>query len=694
MKPNPLRALILISGILTSLSLAEEVAGQIPPDTILTDTIPRPVFRLLGLTVLVPRPVSTTGGASAVEVILDSMVVRPAPTLEQVLREMPLIQIRRNSRGEAQPALRGGEDRQIAILMDGVPLTLGWDARTDLSVIPMTAAQRVTLIRGLSSVLHGPNVLGGVVEVDVARGADRQQAPGAFRVDLGLDHTGARGLGVSGGTLVETSGGEWVFRAGAGHQSRDGFVLPNGAAEVDGIDTALLSQDGDLITNTDSERFDGFFSARFRTESGRWMSLSSSGFKAERGVAPEAHVEDPRLWRYPEQARMVTAVSAGTGQRSTAWGEGDLEASLGLDLGSTEIEEFATVAYEDVTATESSDDLTLTVRLIGDHSLSEDGELRTALTYADVRHDEVLDGVEENSYRQRLWSFGSEAEWRFGDLLGTQMSRLTLGAAIDGADTPETGGKPALGTLWDWGGRVGFTTLAGSQNVLFHGAVSRRTRFPALRELYSGALGRFVPNPDLRPEVLLGGELGFTLDGNRVGLQAVGFHQRLEDGIVRSSVSTPEGKKYKRINQDQVRSTGLELLASGSLGGVALSGDLTLQRVRGIGPAGDEVKLEYEPKVAGKVAAMVPLPLEVEGGAAARFMGEQYCENPDVGGLQTLDGSQHLDLSLRRAFQFGGGTLGKMEASVNVDNVTDAVVWDQCGLPQPGRTMRVQFRLW
>ena len=34
--------------------------------------------------------------------------------MDQVLRAMPLIQIRQNSRGEMQPALRGSEDRQIA----------------------------------------------------------------------------------------------------------------------------------------------------------------------------------------------------------------------------------------------------------------------------------------------------------------------------------------------------------------------------------------------------------------------------------------------------------------------------------------------------------------------------------------------------------------------------------------------------
>ncbi len=670
--------------------------GQIP-DSLKADTTRNPLYEVRGVTVMVPRPVSTTGGVSAVEVELDSMAVQPAPTLEQVLREMPLIQIRRNSRGEAQPALRGGEDRQIAVLVDGVPLTLGWDARTDLSVIPVSAAQSLNLIRGLSSVLHGPNVLGGVVELDVARGAERQRPPRPLQVDLGVDQTGARSIGLTGGRFLETSDGSWVLRGGIGHQARDGFVLPHGAGRGDGQDPALLSEDGDLRLNTDDTRYDGFLSARDLSDTGRWVSLSASGFSAERGVAPEAHVEDPRLWRYPAQSRFLTALSGGTGQRSTAWGEGDLEGSLGIDIGSTEIDEFETAGYQEIVGGEDSDDLTLTLRLLGDHSLGRSGEIRGAFTYADVNHDEVLDGVEKNSYRQRLWSLGGEAEFEFEGLSGVGGpggTRVTLGLALDGADTPETADKPRVDPLWDWGGRIGATTLVFRDQVLLHGAVSRRTRFPALRELYSGALGRFEPNPDLKPESLVGGELGFTLNGLGLELQAVGFYQRLSDQIVRTSVQTAEGRKFKRVNQDEVRSVGLELLASGKLGLLGLSGDLTVQRTRGYSENGDEIRLEYEPEVAGKLGGTLPLILDLEGSASARFVGSQYCENPELGGLQAFDGSRHLDLGLSRVFGFGPETGRQAAVTLRLNNATDSVVLDQCGLPQPGRTFQIQLRVW
>ena len=68
--------------------------------------------------------------------------------------------VRRNSRGEMELSVRGSDSRQAAVLMDGVPLTLGWDHRADPSLVPLGGVERITLVRGLQSLLHGPNVLG------------------------------------------------------------------------------------------------------------------------------------------------------------------------------------------------------------------------------------------------------------------------------------------------------------------------------------------------------------------------------------------------------------------------------------------------------------------------------------------------------------------------------------------------------
>lgn len=667
--------------------------AQNPPDSLPADSV-----RLLGgITVSVARPALTSGGSSSVVVDLDSLTAAAAaPSMEQVLRSMPLIQIRTNSRGEAQPALRGSEDRQIAIMMDGVPLTLGWDHRTDMSIIPLTAARSVTLVRGLSSVLYGPNTLGGVVEVDVARAQSRVGSVDPLSMGLSMDQTGGTGLSLTGGHLVDRERSQWVLRGGAGYEERNGVPVASGASDSPGIRSQFLSGDA-LRLNSDSRRADGFFMARYRADGGAWASFSGSGYDVERGVPPEAHQDEPRLWRYPDQSRVIAAVTGGTGQRSTAYGTGDLEASVGVDVGSSRIEQFATETYQTVEEAEDADDAVLTVRLLGDHTLGSRGELRGSATYADVNHKEVIwtdpsdcCGV-SNDYRQRLWSVALETEWSFGS---SGLSSVTLGGAIDGADTPESGDKPPLGGLTDYALRIGASSLL-ADGLLLHGGVSRRARFPSLRELYSGALGRFEPNPLLRAEALLGSEVGFTSTSRQGELQIVGFHHRLHDGIVRTSVVGTDGMtRFSRANQDEVRSTGLELLWVGAFGSMTATGDLTLQDVKGFDGAGAEVELEYEPAVVGKVGLDVPLPMQVRGTGDVRFVGSQSCENPEVGGLQPLGSSRSVDLGLRRGFRFGnGGALTRLDASASLRNAMDAVVFDQCGLPQPGRFFQIQFRI-
>ena len=684
------RATAFLLGGLALLQGRDPASAQVRPDS--TISFPDSFF-VEGVRVTIPRSLTDAGGVSAIEVRLDSMSVIPAATTEDFLRKMPLVRIRRNSRGEAQPALRGAKDRQIAVIVDGVPLTLGWDSRTDLSLIPLTAARSVTLLRGLSSVLHGPNVLGGVVEVDVVKGGGHITPPPPATFSTAVDDAGASTFSAGVGTLLEFDDSQWLIRAGAARRDSPGTNLPD--VELSPQEQTLFTDDGDLRLNTDINHWDAFVATRYERDSGTWISLTTSAYKAERGIAPEFHESGPRLWRYPDQSRLLAAFSGGTGQRNTGLGMGDIEASIGIDVGSFEIQQFESAAFEDVREIEKGDDRTLTLRLVGDHTLGGRADIRTAFTYGDVSHDEEFIPGDFGSYRQRLWSLGTEVEWRLEDFFGIDglgPTRVSAGAALDGADTPESGDKPPLDRLWDWGARFGLSTAA-TDNLLLHGGVSRRARFPALRELYSGALGRFLPNPTLKPEVLTGAELGLTWSFGLQQLQMVGFHQELTDGIVRVSVDTPGGNLRQRVNRDEVKSSGLEILGAGSVGLISYAGDVTIQRVWQFEDDSDEkIRPEYEPNISGRLNVAVPFALDTTLDGEVRFVGSQYCLNNDLGDLQQLENSHLFDVELRRLFQRSGRVLGKVDAVVAISNVTDGVAFDQCGLPQPGRTLRFQLR--
>lgn len=686
-----------LPGILRPLLCAVAALGSVPPlspaNVFAQDTTE--VVKIRGLRVEVPRPIATTGGTSAVEVSLDSAGAAAAPTMAEFLRRIPTVQIRDNSRGEAQPDLRGAEDRQIAIFLDGIPLTVGWDHRTDMSIIPLTAVREMTLYRGLSSMLHGPNVLGGAIEFDVNRGASLDTPVPPVLAALSVDQKGGIGASAAVGHRIRPG---LVLRSGAGYRDSPGVTLPAGTRDDVRLLPDFLADANGLRLNSDRRLIDGFVAARYDGSGGGWLSSLITLSDAQRGVPPEAHVEDPRLWRYPDQSRLLTTVSGGSGMRETGMGDGKVEVSFGLDRSTSRIHEYASADYLTVVDGEIGTTTTLTARILGDLDFESGPEVWTALTVSNVSHSEDFMVGEVLEYQQRLWSLGGEVEIASDPLIGSGdgATRWTLGASLDGSDTPLSGDKDPLDPIWDWGVRAGASRTMAGGNVLLHAGFSRRTRFPSLRELYSGALGRFLPNPGLQPESLKAGEAGITINDGRNQLQLVGFHNRLTDGIVRVSIVTTEGTKFQRVNRDEVRSTGVEVLTAGALGLFTFGGSFTWQsvRIRDLRSSGHDARAEYAPALAGTVSLDVMVPGQVSVSGFFRYRGVQYCQNFEVAGLDEMEASATLDLEARRTFL--GRTNGsgrRVEGTVGVANLTDSTVLDQCGLPQPGRTFRIQFNI-
>jgi iron complex outermembrane receptor protein len=173
------------------------------------------------------------------------------------------------------------------------------------------------------------------------------------------------------------------------------------------------------------------------------------------------------------------------------------------------------------------------------------------------------------------------------------------------------------------------------------------------------------------------------------------FHHRLEDAVVRTTL--PD-RRFFRVNRDEIRSTGAELLASWARGALELEADATLQKVQVFDQtAGDaERHAEHQPAVRVGGDVRVPLPLALRALSAVRYTGRQYCLHPDLGEQVRLSGRARADVGLERSWSLARGAsalLRALRASVWVDNASDAAVYDQCGLPQPGRTVRFALEL-
>lgn len=672
----------LVFPVLFLLGLPAAAASQTVGDSVRTDSSAQ---ALGAISVSSARAVGVAGGAGAVVVNPMELRTSPAPTLDQALRESPFVLVRQNSRGEMEISVRGSDSRQASVLLDGVPMTLGWDHRTDPSLIPLTGSERLVIVRGLGSLLNGPNSLGGTIEI--SHDAFGQPNSGQLWAGAGLDQFGSSVTTLGyGRRIAEVAGGALSVRAGAAHRHRDGVALPSGAVDPTAVDG--------LRTGTDLTQLDGFASLRWNDRRGRSLGVMYSAYDAERGVPPEDHLVGPRLWRYPYARRGVAMLSANTGLFKTPLGQGSLEVGVGINSGVFKLETFTNRTFATVDRSELGDERTVTSRALFTHTLGP-AMLRASHTGANIRYVESLPPLNDATYRQQLSSTGVEVELPIAG-----RTQLAGGVVFDRATTPETGGRiPGQAPLNNAGWRVGAThELTG--RVRLHASVSERSRFPALRELYSGALDRFRPNPELTPETLLGAEGGMTL--NRLfpslaqsTLQVIGFRHLLDDAVVRITLANPT--RFQRINRDRMEITGAELLGGLVFGrdpnrSVSLNGDATIQRIRifDVTANDQQRRAENNPEQRGRLELGAPLPASIKGFAVARYTGRQYCLNADTSKLDELQARTAMDVAVERPFTVAQrGLFRSLRALLSLDNIGNVAVYDQCGLPQPGRTLRL-----
>jgi iron complex outermembrane receptor protein len=280
-----------------------------------------------------------------------------------------------------------------------------------------------------------------------------------------------------------------------------------------------------------------------------------------------------------------------------------------------------------------------------------------------------------------------EAEW-----LGRPGWNLRLGAGLDFASTPESGDKDQAEGFTSPALNLRLTRDLG--NAVIYAGASRRSRFPSLRELYSGALGRFVPNPDLVPEEQDLFEVGGSIQGRSWELGASAFLQYLNDGIERMSLPGPE-RQFMRVNRTTIRVPGFEILGSWRPApDWQIQGQHTVLSARVETESGFDRPAEDRPDYQSRLSFhwqgfSGPGALVEAVVTGARHSADATNEET---GLTRLPA--HLRWNLRLNWQWdladrSDGTPVSLDTYFRVENLFDQAAEYQVGLPEPGRVFMV-----
>ncbi len=594
---------------------------------------------------------------------------------------LPATQVNVNSRGESLLMIRNAPERHVTVFLDGIPLNVPWDERVDLSMVPADAIARLEASRGVGSVLDGPNTLAGSVNlVPPTRQYNGQQTHCGFQL--------GEGAFAEGRLLHQRRHGDWQLLAALAHRQQDGFQVP---ANLE----APFHQAGNLRTNSDLKQTSALVRlARKLGDNGSWRLLLA-GTDGDKGVPPETHLaSEARFWRYPLLHRGILGFGLDLplgGPRK--W---ELAASAGVDYYRQQIRQYDDSTYSGPallpgTPFEDDKDGTGTARIRATRHWGTSAKVSLMTVARYTQHREVLEiSGPQTSYAQWLLSSVVEADWDMGadwDLRG--------GLGYEFASTPETGDKPPRDPTDAAVGLVRLTWQPLSKTAL-HASASRRSRFPSLRELYSGALGRFVPNPDLMPERQDLLEVGGVFRNEWWNVGLAGFASFLADGIERVVLSNGEDQ-FQRINVSRIRTLGLEFVTSlRSARGVSLTGHYSLLHTRRQEEGSYTEPVEDRPDyltswtLAWIHGSGLQLLTEITA-VGARFSADLTDEED---GFRRLPAQATWNLRLGYFLYDLARGWPRTEIFLRLNNVTDVQVDAQLGLPGPGRVLMAGIKGW
>ena len=436
--------------------------------------------------------------------------------LAEGIRLAPGVYVTKGSKDEYHLKLRGMDSRRIVLLVDGIPVYEPYFSSFDLKTVAAGGIDSLQITKGPSSVLYGPNTLGGIVNV-ITR---RPSAGSELSLNASYGENNTRSL------ILDTNH-QWNRLGFAGtiqYQDSDGFEYPD-------------EELGNTVrANSDYERMNLNLKLYY-TPSERTEILFNTGlYFSTYGIPPELGTDRPRYWRFKNWDRYSFNAGGYTalGDNSTLHFRTFIVQYDNILLG-----------YRDPSFTQLDFESTFDNSVYGiygllDFRLTSTHTLKTSLSLQkDVARTQ--DDVDEPwiKYDQGTFSLGIEDHFSLN-----QQWKLIGGLSFDHLDKFEGENKSKVNPL------IGIR-FSPTDPLSLHLSFSIKSKFPSMRSMYSSTSG----NPDLLSETGNIWELGFTYSKDFYLTGSV-FFTRFKDMI--DSVRLPDGtRRYYNIGEAYIN--GLEL---------------------------------------------------------------------------------------------------------------------------------------
>ncbi|OPY61779.1 MAG: Ferric enterobactin receptor precursor [Syntrophorhabdaceae bacterium PtaU1.Bin034] len=458
------------------------------------------------------------------------------------------------ARNEGMVYVRGLDVRHVPIFLDGIPIYVPYDGYPDLNRFTTFDLSEIVLSKGFTSVLYGPNTMGGAINLV----SKRPEKP--FEGNTGVGWF--TGNGFKGYTNFGTNQKKWYAQGGISYINSDYFVLSDDFKRT-------ATENGGKREN--SYYRDWKYNLKFglTPAEGHEYALSYWYQHGAKGVPPYTGSDPtvvPRYWQWPYWDKEGIYFNSLTpiGDKSYA------KTRLYYDKYQNSLMSYDDATYSTMKKGSSFDSD------YDDHTYGGSVELGTSLIPRNLLklagHYKVDVHKEHNQpnpyqkFEDHHFSIGAE-----DTITITKRLYSIVGLSYDKLKTVEAQNYNATTKLFSdyqksstdaWNPQAGlFYSLTDTAKV--NASVSRKTRFPTIKDKYSYRLGTAIPNEDLKPEEAWNYEIGYQdVFFKRLALKTAVFYRDIKDFILQATVpdpSNPGKTTLQNQNIGHVEQYGFEI---------------------------------------------------------------------------------------------------------------------------------------
>jgi iron complex outermembrane receptor protein len=452
-------------------------------------------------------------------------------------------------RNEAMVYVRGFDLRQVPLLIDGIPVYIPYDGYVDLARFTTFDLAAVQVSKGYTSVLYGPNAMGGAINL-ISRKPEKE-----------FEFNGASGW-LSGGYRTNinlgSNLGKFYIQAGASKLNRDSFPLSHDFIP------AKTEEGGSRNNswNTDEKyNIKVAYTPNNRSE----YALSYIYQHGKKGTPVYAgsdtlnsQFRSPRYWQWPYWDKQSLYFISNTMIDSSQY----VKTRFYYDKFKNQLN-----SYDDATYTNISrpyafksfyNDYSVGGIVEYGKTFSAKDNLKATVQYKKDVHREHNEGEPIRTVSDGTLTAGLENELKLTSqlLLLTGFSfnnRTSLMAQEYNSTTKLVKDLPS-------NNNNAFNVQGGLQYQLdasntLNVSVARKTRFATMKDRYSYRMGTAIPNPDLQAEYTVNYELGYAGHiRDKWDIQAALFYSKINNTIL--MVPNVKYDSTTKVWQSQLQNVG------------------------------------------------------------------------------------------------------------------------------------------